>query len=53
VCDAIAATGALDAARSRGLAMVEAAKASLPDALEPSQRQALLLVADAVVARSA
>jgi geranylgeranyl pyrophosphate synthase len=53
VCDRIAATGALAAARDHGLRLVEEAKASLPADLEPAQRQALLLVADGVVARSA
>jgi geranylgeranyl pyrophosphate synthase len=48
VCDAIAATGALDAARERALATVAEAKAGLP-ALP--NRRALELVADSVVAR--
>ena len=48
VCDAIAATGALDEARSRALAIVEEAKAQLPDL---PQRRALELVADGVVER--
>jgi geranylgeranyl pyrophosphate synthase len=50
VCDAIAATGALDAARSEALAMVEAAKADLPS-LPETQQAALELVADGVVDR--
>jgi geranylgeranyl pyrophosphate synthase len=50
VCDAIAATGALDAARTEALGIVADAKASLP-ALPESQRGALELVADGVVDR--
>jgi geranylgeranyl pyrophosphate synthase len=50
VCDAIAATGALETARADALEMVEAAKASLPQ-LEPAQQGALELVADGVVDR--
>jgi geranylgeranyl pyrophosphate synthase len=50
VCDAIAATGALDAAREEALAMVTAAKAELPALPEP-QQAALELVADGVVDR--
>jgi geranylgeranyl pyrophosphate synthase len=50
VCDAIAATGALEEARSRALAMVAAAKDELPDV---PQRRALELVADSVVDRYA
>jgi geranylgeranyl pyrophosphate synthase len=50
VCDAIAATGALETARGEALEMVEAAKASLPE-LEPAQQGALELVADGVVDR--
>jgi geranylgeranyl pyrophosphate synthase len=53
VCDRIAATGALDAARERALEMVEAAKAELPTRLPARQRGALELVADNVVARYA
>src|SRR5919204_4771922 len=45
VCDAIAATGALEAARAEALAMVAAAKADLP-ALPAPQQAALELVAD-------
>ena len=48
VCDAIAATGALDEARERAVAMVEAAKADLP---EGGRREVLDLVADGVVER--
>lgn len=50
LCDAIAATGALDAARERALALVAEAKGSLPALLE-GQRGALELVADGVVDR--
>jgi geranylgeranyl pyrophosphate synthase len=50
VCDAIAATGALDVARAEAMAMVEAAKASLP-VLPEAQQAALELVADGVVDR--
>jgi geranylgeranyl pyrophosphate synthase len=50
VCDAIAATGALEVARSEALEMVAAAKAGLP-ALPDSQRAALELVADSVADR--
>jgi geranylgeranyl pyrophosphate synthase len=51
LCDRIAATGALHAARERALAFVAEAKAALPDLL-PSGRATLLnLVADAVVER--
>jgi geranylgeranyl pyrophosphate synthase len=52
VCDAIAATGALEAARERALGMVAEAKAGLPD-LPDAQRAALELVADGVVDRYA
>jgi geranylgeranyl pyrophosphate synthase len=52
VCDAIAATGALEVARAEALEMVEAAKAALP-ALPESQQGALELVADGVVDRYA
>ena len=51
VCDAIAATGALAAARQEALAMVAEAKAELPALPEPSQQAALELVADGVVDR--
>ena len=51
VCDRIEATGALDDARARALAMVQKAKAALPAVL-PGERSGLLeLVADAVVER--
>jgi geranylgeranyl pyrophosphate synthase len=53
VCDRIVATGALDEARARALDLVAQAKASLPDGLPPTQRRALDLVADSVVARYA
>ena len=51
LCDRIAATGALDEARSRALELVAAAKRSLPDGRPGPQRRALDLVADSVVAR--
>jgi len=51
LCERIAATGALDEARERALAVVAQAKAALPTVL-PGERSALLeLVADAVVER--
>lgn len=50
VCDAIAATGALEQARAQALGMVEEAKAGLPDLPAP-QRAALELVAESVVDR--
>jgi geranylgeranyl pyrophosphate synthase len=50
VCDAIAATGALEEARADALAMVAEAKADLPE-LPAAQRGALELVADGVVDR--
>jgi geranylgeranyl pyrophosphate synthase len=51
LCERIAATGALDEARERALAVVAEAKAALP-AILPDGRAALLdLVADAVVER--
>jgi geranylgeranyl pyrophosphate synthase len=50
VCDAIAATGALDVARTEALGMVAEAKADLPALPEP-QQAALELVADGVVDR--
>jgi len=52
LCDEIAATGALDAARAEALAMVAEAKADLPR-LSDAQRAALELVADGVVDRYA
>jgi geranylgeranyl pyrophosphate synthase len=52
LCDRIAATGALDAVRSRALAMVATAKAGLDAAaFDPEQRQLLGVVADGVVQR--
>jgi geranylgeranyl pyrophosphate synthase len=51
VCDRIAATGALEDARARALAIVADAKAQMPDGLPAAQRTALELVADGVVAR--
>ena len=53
VCDRIEATGALDEARRRALAIVEDAKAHLDGALPGRQRAALELVANGVVARYA
>jgi geranylgeranyl pyrophosphate synthase len=50
VCDAIAATGALDASRAEALTMVSDAKADLAS-LPPAQQGALELVADGVVDR--
>jgi geranylgeranyl pyrophosphate synthase len=50
LCDAIAASGALDAARAEALAMVAEAKADLPS-LPETQQAALELVADGVVDR--
>ena len=52
VCERIAATGALERARSRAFALVAAAKATLPS-LPERQRMALELVADGVVERYA
>jgi geranylgeranyl pyrophosphate synthase len=52
VCDAIAATGVLEQARTEALEMVEAAKADLPE-LPDGQRAALELVADSVADRYA
>jgi geranylgeranyl pyrophosphate synthase len=51
ICDRIAATGALDEARTAALEHVAAAKATVPEGLPDQQRGALLLVADGVVAR--
>jgi geranylgeranyl pyrophosphate synthase len=53
VCERIVATGAVDAARERALALVAGAKAGLPDDLGARQRRALELVADGVVDRYA
>jgi geranylgeranyl pyrophosphate synthase len=50
VCEAIAATGALETARAEALAMVERAKEELPE-LADAQQAALELVADGVVDR--
>jgi geranylgeranyl pyrophosphate synthase len=50
VCDAITATGALEVARDRALAVVARAKETLP-LLPAEQRSALELVADGVVER--
>jgi geranylgeranyl pyrophosphate synthase len=52
VCDRIAETGALGAAKEHALAVVEEARAGLPQ-LPPAQRQALELVAEGVVERYA
>jgi geranylgeranyl pyrophosphate synthase len=52
VCDAIAATGALEHARGEALEMVAAAKAVLPS-LPEGQRAAMELVADSVADRYA
>jgi geranylgeranyl pyrophosphate synthase len=52
VCDAIAATGALEASRAEAMAMVAEAKQELPALPEP-QQAALELVADGVVDRYA
>ena len=52
VCDRIAATGALEEAKSRALSLVAGAKALLPD-VGARQRSALELVADGVVERYA
>jgi geranylgeranyl pyrophosphate synthase len=53
LCDRIAATGALDRVRSRGLEMVAGAKRGLDSdtGLDPEQRRLLGLVADGVVQR--
>jgi geranylgeranyl pyrophosphate synthase len=51
ICDRIAATGALDAARAEALEHVAAAKAVIPAGLAERERAALVLVADGVVAR--
>jgi geranylgeranyl pyrophosphate synthase len=53
VCDRIEATGALEDARERALEMVAEAKAGLPAGLPETQRRALDLVANGVVARYA
>jgi geranylgeranyl pyrophosphate synthase len=53
LCDRIEATGAVDAARERALALVAEVKSELPPTLPPRQRDALELVADTVVERYA
>jgi geranylgeranyl pyrophosphate synthase len=50
VCERIAATGALAAAKEQALAVVETARVDLPS-LPPAQHQALELVAQSVVER--
>ena len=51
LCERIAATGALDEARERALAVVAEAKAALPDMLPGGGWELLDMVADAVVER--
>ena len=51
LCERIAATGALDEARERALAVVAEAKAELPAMLPNGRSELLDLVADAVVER--
>ncbi|HEY7829409.1 MAG TPA: polyprenyl synthetase family protein [Solirubrobacteraceae bacterium] len=51
LCDRISATGALQEARSRALALVAQAKAALPESLPADRVAPLDLVADAVVER--
>jgi geranylgeranyl pyrophosphate synthase len=51
LCEQIAATGALDEARERALAVVAEAKAELPSILPEGRWELLGLVADAVVER--
>ncbi len=51
LCERIAATGALDEAREQALAVVETAKAALPEVLPDGRSVLLELVADAVVER--
>jgi geranylgeranyl pyrophosphate synthase len=51
ICDRIADTGALDAARAAALEHVDRAKSVVPAGLPDRQRRALALVADGVVAR--
>ena len=51
VCDAIAATGALEDAREQALGLVAEAKAMLPELLPGGRAVLLDLVADAVVER--
>ncbi len=52
ICERIAATGALEASRTRALRLVQRAKSTLPD-LPRRQRAALELVADGVIERYA
>jgi geranylgeranyl pyrophosphate synthase len=51
LCDRIVATGALEQARERALALVAEAKAALPASLPAGRPVLLERVADAVVAR--
>jgi geranylgeranyl pyrophosphate synthase len=51
LCERIAATGALDEARERALAVVAEAKGGLPAVLPDGRGELLCLVADAVVER--
>ncbi len=51
LCERIAATGALDEARERALAVVAQAKEALPSILPEGRSELLALVADAVVER--
>jgi geranylgeranyl pyrophosphate synthase len=51
LCERIAATGALEQARERALALVAKAKAALPSILPGGRSELLELVADAVVER--
>jgi geranylgeranyl pyrophosphate synthase len=51
LCERIAATGALDEARDRALAIVAEAKAELPAILPGGRSELLELIADAVVER--
>jgi len=51
VCERIATTGALDAARGRAVAILAQAKRQLPASLSPSARELLELMADAVLER--
>jgi octaprenyl-diphosphate synthase len=53
VCETITATGALEEARGRALAIVDEARTGLPDEISERQRHALGLVAGGVVARFA
>ena len=51
LCERIAATGALEAARAQALTLIATAKQQLPAELTASARELLELVADAVVER--